>query len=148
VEKKVKELHNFCQNTKGGRAESYFERYYRNVSSPWFHEIKMKYHVFVSINCMRAGCSILKERLSRFNIVSTAGCDCSDRLLTGKHIFWDCKLYEDQRATIMDILSEESKKEYSKSVTRLLRLRGKKLFERRLLLHKQKEYSVLLELIN
>jgi hypothetical protein len=30
------ELHTFCQNTKWDRGESYFERYYRNGSSPWF----------------------------------------------------------------------------------------------------------------
>jgi hypothetical protein len=39
-----------------------------------------------------------------------------------EHIFWDCKLYKNQRATVMDILSENSKKEYPKSVKELLRL--------------------------
>jgi hypothetical protein len=34
-------------------------------------------------------------------------------------------LYEDQRATMMDILSENSKKEYPKSFTELLRLEEK-----------------------
>jgi hypothetical protein len=63
---------------------------------------------------MRAGHTSLKASLNRFNIVSTE-----------KHIFWDCKLYEDQRATLMDILSENSKKEYPKSVTELLRLEEK-----------------------
>jgi hypothetical protein len=33
-----------------------------------------------------------------------------------EHIFMDCKLYEDQRTTMMDILSENIKKEYIKSV--------------------------------
>jgi hypothetical protein len=37
-----------------------------------------------------------------------------------EHAFWDCKLYEEHRATMMDILSE-----YPKSVTELLRLEGK-----------------------
>jgi hypothetical protein len=36
------------------------------------------------------------------------------------------KLYEDQRATMMDILSENSKKEYPESVTELLRLGEKR----------------------
>jgi hypothetical protein len=61
------------------------------------------------INRMRAGHSDLKQALSRFNIVSTAECECGDRLQTEEHIFWHCKLYEDQRATVMDILSENSK---------------------------------------
>jgi hypothetical protein len=39
--KEEEELHSFCQNTKRDRGESYFERYYRNGSSPWFHDIKM-----------------------------------------------------------------------------------------------------------
>jgi hypothetical protein len=34
-------LHSFCQNTKSDRGESYFERYYRSGSAPWFREIKM-----------------------------------------------------------------------------------------------------------
>jgi hypothetical protein len=34
-------------------------------------------------------------------------------------------LHDDQRAAIMDILSENSKKEYPKSVTKLLRLARK-----------------------
>jgi hypothetical protein len=40
----------------------------------------------------------------------------------------DCKLYEDQRATVMVLLSENSKKEYPKSVTELLRMEEKKRF--------------------
>jgi hypothetical protein len=61
--------------------------------------------------------------------VSTAECECGDGLQTEEHIFWDCKLYEDQRATVMDILSEYSKKEYPKSVTGLLRLEGKRFVQ-------------------
>jgi hypothetical protein len=56
-----------------------------------------------------------------------AECECGDGLQTEEHIFWDCKLYEDQRATMMDILPENCKKEYPKSVTELLRL-GEKRF--------------------
>jgi hypothetical protein len=66
---------------------------------------------------MRAGYTSLKASLSRFNILSTADCECSDELQMEEHIFWDCKRYEDQRATVMDILSENSNKEYPKSVT-------------------------------
>jgi hypothetical protein len=44
-----------------------------------------------------------------------------------EHIFWDFKVYEDQRATMMDILSENKKKEYPKSATELLKL-GEKRF--------------------
>jgi hypothetical protein len=51
----------------------------------------------------------------------------SHGLQTEDHIFWDCKLYEDQRATMVVILSENRKKEYPKSVTELLRLE-KKIF--------------------
>jgi hypothetical protein len=46
-----------------------------------------------------------------------------------KNVFWDCKLYEDQGATLMDILSEKSKKEYPKSVTELLRLEEKRFVQ-------------------
>jgi hypothetical protein len=124
--KRREELHSFCRNTIRDRGESYFERYYRNGSSPWFCEMKMNRFAFVSINHMRAGHSSLKASLSKFNIVSTAECECGDGLQMEEHIFWDCKLYEDQRATMMDILSENSKKEYPKSVTELLRLEGGK----------------------
>jgi hypothetical protein len=41
---------------------------------------------------------------------------------------------------MMDILSENSKKEYAKSVTELLRLEEKKICARRLLLLKQNSY--------
>jgi hypothetical protein len=54
--------------------------------------------------------------------MSVAECECGDGLQTGEHIFWDCKLYEEQRATMMDILSEKSKQQYPKSVTELLTL--------------------------
>jgi hypothetical protein len=57
--------------------------------------------------------------------VSTPECKCGDGLQTENLIFWDCKLYEEQRATMVDILSENRKKEYPKSVTGLLRLEGK-----------------------
>jgi hypothetical protein len=43
------------------------------------------------------------------------------------YIFWDCKLYEHQWATMMGILSENSKKEYPKTVTELFKLEEKNL---------------------
>jgi hypothetical protein len=60
------------------------------------------------MNRMRASHYSLKARLNRFNIVSTAECECGDGLQMVEHIFWDCKLYEDQRATIMDKTARES----------------------------------------
>jgi hypothetical protein len=75
--------------------------------------------------------------LNRFNIVSTSECECGDGLQTEEHIFWDCKPYEDRRAEMMDILPENSKKEYPKSVTELLKLEEKNC-EKCLLIYKQK----------
>jgi hypothetical protein len=75
---------------------------------------------FVSINSMRAGQSSLKASLKRFNTLSTAECECGDGLQTEELVFWDCKRYEGHRATVRDILSEKSKREYAKSVTGLL----------------------------
>jgi hypothetical protein len=75
---------------------------------------------------MRAGHTSFKASLNRFNIVSTAECECGDGLQTEEHIFWDCKLYDEQWATMMDVLSENRKKEYPKSVTELLRLEEKR----------------------
>jgi hypothetical protein len=57
-----------------------------------------------------AGHSSLKTSLSRYNIESTAEWECDDGLQAEERIPWDCKLYEDQRATMMDILFEDSKK--------------------------------------
>jgi hypothetical protein len=70
--------------------------------------------------------------------VPTAKCECGDGLQTEEHIFWfwDGKRYEEQRATMRDILSEKSKKDYPKSVTELLRLEEKNISARRPLLHK------------
>jgi hypothetical protein len=120
------ELHGFCQNIKPDRGERYFEWYYRNGWSPWFCEIKMYRRAFLSINCMRAGHTNLKARLQRFNLVSTAECECGDRLQTEEHIFWDSKRYEEQRATMRDVLPENSRKVSPKSVTELLRLEENK----------------------
>jgi hypothetical protein len=74
---------------------------------------------------MTTGHSSLKASLSRFNIVSTAECKCDDGLQMKEHIFWDCKLYKDQRATMMDFCLRRAKKEYPRSVTELLRLEEK-----------------------
>jgi hypothetical protein len=109
-EKGKVELHSFCQNTKRDRGESYSERYYRNGSSPWYCEIKINRCAFVSIICMRTGHSSLKASLSRIKILFMTECECGDGLQTEEHIFWDCKLYEDQGATMMDILPENKKK--------------------------------------
>jgi hypothetical protein len=59
----------------------------------------------------------------------TVQLECGDRLQMEEHIFWDCKLYEDQRATMMAILSENRKKEYPTSVTELLRLEEKRFVQ-------------------
>jgi hypothetical protein len=121
---------------KRKRERSCFERYYRNGSSPWFREIKMNSRALVSINRMKVGHPSPKTNISRFSIVSTVECDCADGLQTEERIIWDCKLCDDQRATMMDILSENSEKEYTLSITELLRLEEKKICSRRLLLHK------------
>jgi hypothetical protein len=78
---------------------------------------------------VRADHSSIEASLSRFNIVSTAEYECGDGLQTEERIFWDCKLYEGQRATVMDILSENSKKEYPKSGTEHLRLEKKRFMQ-------------------
>jgi hypothetical protein len=83
----------------------------------------------MSINRTRAGNTSLKASLNRFNVVSTAECECADGLQTEEHIFWGCKRNEEQRATMRDILSENSKKEYPKSVTELLRLEEKRFLQ-------------------
>jgi hypothetical protein len=48
-------------------------------------------------------------------------CECGNGLMTKGHVFWNCKLYEDQRPTVVDILSEKSKRECPESVAELLR---------------------------
>jgi hypothetical protein len=76
----------FLSKHQKDRAESYFERYYRNGSSPWFRETKMNRRAFVSINRAGAGHSSLKATLSIFNAVSTAERECGDELQTEEHI--------------------------------------------------------------
>jgi hypothetical protein len=79
----------------------------------------MNHRAFVSINHITAEHTSLKASLNRFNIVSTAECEWGDGLQMEEHVFWDCKRYEDQQETMMDILSQNSKTEYPKSVTEL-----------------------------
>jgi hypothetical protein len=81
---------------------------------------------------MRADHSSLKASLKRYNIVFTAECECGDGLEMEERIFWECKLYGEQRTTMRDILSENNKVSY-----RALKARRKKISARRLLLHKQ-----------
>jgi hypothetical protein len=47
---------------------------------------------------------------------------------TEEHIFWDCKRYENQEATVMDILSENSKKRIPQVSDIALKARKKKDF--------------------
>jgi hypothetical protein len=93
---------------------------------------------------MRAGHTSLKASLKTFNKISTAECECGHGLQKEEHIFWDCKQYEEQRPTMRDILSENSKKAYPHKVSyRALNARRKKIPARRLLLHKQDSYIYL-----
>jgi hypothetical protein len=78
---------------------------------------------------MLAGHTSFKASLNRFNIVPTAKCECGDGLQTEEHIFWDCKRYEKERATMRDNVPENSKKEYPKSVTKFLRLEDKRIVQ-------------------
>jgi hypothetical protein len=65
-------------------------------------------------------------------------------IFLNKKQFWDCKLYKDQRATMMDILPENSKNEYPKSVTELSRLEENDLFKAKFqnLFKKGKEVNI------
>jgi hypothetical protein len=60
--------------------------------------------------------------------MSTAECECGDGLQAEGYISV-CKLYEDQRATMVAILSASRKKEYPKSATELLRLVEKRFVQ-------------------
>jgi hypothetical protein len=40
---------------------------------------------------------------------TTPECECGDGLQTEEHIFWDCKLYEAQMVTMLDILPKNRK---------------------------------------
>jgi hypothetical protein len=97
----------------------------------------------MSINRIRAGHTSFKASLNRFNILSTAEWECGDGLQTEEHIFWDCKRYEEQRATMRDVFSENSRKESPKSVTELLSLEEQKNSAGPLLLHKRHSYIYL-----
>jgi hypothetical protein len=90
----------------------------------------MNRRAFVPINRMRAGHSSLKASLSRFNFVSTAESESADGLQTEEHIFWDCKRYEEQRATMRDVLYENSKIEYPKSFTETAMIRENNMLQR------------------
>jgi hypothetical protein len=61
--------------------------------------------------------------------VSTAEWECGKGLQTKEHIFWDCELCEDQKATMMEFVSENSNKGYPTSVTELLKLKKKYLYK-------------------
>jgi hypothetical protein len=60
-----------------------------------------------------------KASISRFNLVSTAEFECGAGLQTEEYIFCDCKLYEDQSTTVMDILPENSKMNTQSKLLRL-----------------------------
>jgi hypothetical protein len=117
------ELHSFCENTKRKQEKSTLKDA-RNGSSPWFCEIKMNRRSFMSINHMTVGHTSLKASLNRFSTASTAECESGDGLQTE-----ECELYKDQGATVMDILSENRKKEYPESVTELLSLEDKRFVQ-------------------
>jgi hypothetical protein len=55
--------------------------------------------------------------------------ECGHGLQTEEHIFWDCKRYKKQQATVRDILSENNKEDYPKSVTEILRLEEKRFLQ-------------------
>jgi hypothetical protein len=93
----------------------------------------------MSINRMRVAHTSLKASLNRFNIASTAECECGDGLQMEERIFWECKLYEEQWATTMAIVREQQKR-ITKVTYTVLKARGKKICARRPLLHKQNSY--------
>jgi hypothetical protein len=66
--------------------------------------------------------------ISRVSPVASASAVNVDAIME-KHNFWDCKLYKDQRARMVDILSESNKKEYLESVTELLWLEEKRFVQ-------------------
>jgi hypothetical protein len=92
-----------------------------------------------AVSRSRQSTSVLKASLNRFIILSTAERECGDGMQTEEHIFRDYKLYKDQRARMMDILSENCKK-IPKVSYRALKIRRKTISARRLLLHKQHSY--------
>jgi hypothetical protein len=72
---------------------------------------------------MSAGHISLKASLSGFS----TECECGDDLQMEEHNLLDCKRCQDP--IMMDILSENSEKEYPKSVTELFRLQEKRFVQ-------------------
>jgi hypothetical protein len=71
--------------------------------------------------------SSLKASLSRFNNVTTAECKCGYGMQTEEYIFWDWQLYEDEKVTMMDILSENSNKKPPIVIYRAVKPKGIKI---------------------
>jgi hypothetical protein len=63
-----------------------------------------------------SGHSTIKVNLSIFNAMSSAERTCGDELQPEEHIFWNCKLHEDQRGKMMDIFSENSQLPNKRSI--------------------------------
>jgi hypothetical protein len=55
---------------------------------------------FVSINRVGAGHPVLKQAEVDLTLYPRLS-ECGEGLQTEEHIFWNCKLYEDQRANMM-----------------------------------------------
>jgi hypothetical protein len=92
---------------------------------------------------MRAGHTSLKASLNRFNIVSSAECECGDGLQSEEHIFWDCKRYREQKGNNNRHSVWEEQKIIPKVSYRALKARRRKIFCKGSLLHEQHSYIYL-----
>ena len=55
----------------------------------------------VLINRIRCGHTSLNSSLLKHKIVESDMCKCGDSVDNVEHIFWDCKLYDKERKTML-----------------------------------------------
>lgn len=102
---KIKNKFNlWCLNTGKEKGKKYFNKYWTEGAAPWFKNFKFRRKSIVSINRLRSEHTSLASSLFRFKIVNSDQCSCGEAIEDPNHVFWQCKLYEKARESLINDL--------------------------------------------
>ncbi|KAL0114780.1 hypothetical protein PUN28_011826 [Cardiocondyla obscurior] len=83
---------------------NYYNIFLEKSRKPWFRGIKLPRRAIVSINRIRAGRTSLASDLHLIKILESPLCKCGMSEQTVNHMFWQCGLYKEKRASLTKFL--------------------------------------------
>ena len=84
------------------KGKEYFRYHYRSVCKPWFTNKGLPRAFITTVNRCRSNHYNLAASLFHVGITNSPNCECNAECRDLNHVIWQCPLYDNQRADLLE----------------------------------------------